>query len=164
MRIISKALLCASSLTLLLAACEKQGGTANPEDTSADAAPPADGEPADGEPHHGGEDHEHDFPGGVKTFHDLLSPLWHAEPGDERTANTCNAVADMLTKAQAVAAEAAPEAASSEDDWKARGGELVTAVQGLQAACEGDRAGFDGAFEGVHDAFHALIEVIGQGH
>ncbi|NVB39539.1 hypothetical protein G6O69_16980 [Pseudenhygromyxa sp. WMMC2535] len=162
----SKVLIGACSFAMLLAACEKQGETATPEDASADAAP-AEGEgaeTAEAQPPHEGEDHEHDFPASVASFHDVMAPLWHAEPGEERIEGTCGAVPDMLTQAKTISGEAAPEAASSEEAWTTSGSGLISAVEGLQTSCEGDRADFDAAFEGVHDAFHQLIEVIGQGH
>jgi hypothetical protein len=145
-------------LALALAGCSKKDGAApstNPEPAATgDATKPA-GEPA----------HEHGFEGAVKSFHAVLSPLWHAEAGEQRTNDTCTAAADLVTKAGAIEAEPVPAAAGGKDDaWKAQATALTTAAKELQTVCSGDRATFDATFSTMHDAFHALIEIAGQGH
>ena len=157
------------ALALTLGACKKDGQTDNPDDASAQAdEAPAEAEATDDaegeQAHEEGGGHEHKFEGAVAEYHDLLAPLWHAEAGEARIDDTCAAVDDLIAKAQAVGGEATPEAASSEDNWKAKAEGLVATSEALKATCEGERAEFDASFEALHEAFHALIEEIGQGH
>lgn len=145
-------------LALALAGCSKKDGatpSTSPEPTATpDASEPA-GEPA----------HEHGFEGAVESFHAVLSPLWHAAAGEQRTNDTCTAAADLVTKAGAIEAEPVPAAAGGKDDaWKTQATALTTAAKELQTVCTGDRTAFDATFGTLHDAFHALIEVAGQGH
>jgi hypothetical protein len=139
-------------------ACTKKDAapTTTPADTTAPAGDTAghDGEPA----------HEHHFEAGVKSFHDVMAPLWHAAKDDARVTNTCAAAADLVAKAGAIEAEPAPAAATDAAAWKTRASELTTATKGLESTCAGDRKDFDAAFTTAHEAFHALIELAGEKH
>lgn len=145
-------------LALALAGCTKKDGaepTTNPEPAATTDAGEHQGEPA----------HQHEFEGAVKSYHDVLSPLWHAEAGEQRTNDTCAAAADLVAKAGAIEAEPVPAAAGGKDDaWKANAAALTAASKELQTACAGDRATFDATFGKLHDSFHALIEVAGEKH
>jgi hypothetical protein len=91
-------------------------------------------------------------------FHELLRPLWHADKGPARMKNTCDAVPQLQTEADAVATATPPEPANA-DTWTAGTRALVAAVKDLEAACKGtDYAAFESAFGKLHDAFHALME------
>lgn len=149
-------------LALALAGCTKKDDaapTTTPEPTTtSDTTEPA-GEHAH-EPAH-----EHGFEGAVKSYHAVLSPLWHAEAGEQRTSDTCAAAADLVTKAGAIEAEPVPAAASGKEDaWKTQAAALTAASKELQSVCAGDRATFDATFGKLHDSFHALIEVAGEKH
>lgn len=141
---------------LALVACNKKDSappTTNPEPTASNDTATA--QPA----------HEHHFEGAVKSYHDVLSPLWHAAAGEQRTNDTCAAAADLVTKAAAIEAEPVPAAASGKDDaWKQNAAGLSAATKELQTVCGGDKAGFEAAFGKLHDSFHALIEVAGETH
>jgi hypothetical protein len=135
---------------------------------AADEAQPA-AEQGDAEMKHGdgqaaGEQHEHNFPGEVKTFHDTMAPLWHAEPGDARVTSTCDGVPTLKEQAAAISTAAVPaEAQGHEADWQQAATGLSASLDKLAEVCAtADRAGFDDAFKGVHDAFHALIAHIGH--
>lgn len=147
-------------LTLGVFACSKK-------DSSEPTTPPTDAAtPASGESHeHGGEPaHEHHFEGGVKSFHDVMAPLWHAAKDDARVTNTCAAAADLVAKSGAIEAEPVPAAASDAAAWKTRAAELTAATKDLETTCAGDRKDFDAAFTKAHEAFHALIELAGEKH
>ncbi|MFO0631695.1 MAG: hypothetical protein U0168_02460 [Nannocystaceae bacterium] len=147
-------------LTLGVMACAKK-------DAAATTTPPGDAAATDGAHAHDDgakHEHEHEFTGGVKSFHDTMAPLWHAAKDDARVTNTCAAAADLLAKAGAIETEPMPTAATDAAAWKTRGGELTAAAQGLQTSCNGDRKDFEAAFTKLHEAFHALIELAGETH
>lgn len=114
--------------------------------------------------HADGEKHEHNFPGEVNSFHDTMAPLWHGEPGDERTGKTCDAVPTLKEQASAISTAAVPaKAQGHEADWQQAATGLSASLDKLGEVCAtADRAGFDDAFKGVHDAFHALIAHLGH--
>ena len=117
--------------------------------------------PAPAEPAKPAESVEHhemmNMPPEVATFHDVLAPHWHAEKGPQRMKDTCAALAEMSTKADAVAKAAAPDG-KDPAVWAAATKDLVDAVAGLKVSCDGnDAAGFEPAFEKVHHSFHALM-------
>lgn len=147
-------------LTLGVFACSKKDST-EPTTPPTDAATPASG---DSHEHGGKPAHEHQFEGGVKSFHDVMAPLWHAAKDDARVTNTCAAAADLVAKSGAIEAEPAPAAASDGAAWKARAAELTAATKELETTCAGDRKDFDAAFTKAHEAFHALIELAGEKH
>ena len=82
----------------------------------------------------------------VAAFHDILAPLWHAEEGPQRVRDTCNAVAEMQTRAQAIADARKDQASAS----------LVQAVTELGKECGGGQAEFSEKLAAVHEAFHAV--------
>jgi hypothetical protein len=91
-------------------------------------------------------------------FHDVLAPRWHAEKGPQRMKDTCAAVADF-TAAAAALTKAKPPAGADANAWAAGTKELVDAVTGLKASCDGgDATAFEPAFARVHNSFHALME------
>jgi hypothetical protein len=94
----------------------------------------------------------------MTAFHDLLSPLWHAEKGPARMKNTCDAIAQLQAKSDAIAKVTTPEPTHA-DTWTAGTRALVAAVKDTETACKAaDSAAFETAFGKVHDAFHALME------
>jgi len=96
-------------------------------------------------------------------FHDTLAPRWHAERGPQRMADTCGAIAQLKTDADAVAASAAPGGADAAA-WAAGGKQLATSVAALDDTCKAkDAMGFEQAFARVHDSFHGLMAASG-GH
>jgi len=99
--------------------------------------------------------HDHAFTPEMKTFHDGLSPLWHAKPSDKRVADTCAATATFVTQAKAIAAATAPEGAK--DGWAAATKGLVDAANQFVNTCKGDKATFAKDFTAVHQAFHAVM-------
>ncbi len=144
----------ASALCLLLAAAAC--GSSEPTTASTPSSAPAAGEQAAKSE---GDDGHHRLTPELKGFHDLLSPLWHADKGEARRADTCKAVPDFKTRAAAVKA-AAPPASVDPAGWTAAGSDLEGAVAGLETACAGsDPAAFDTAFEAVHTRFHHAMEL-----
>lgn len=134
--------------------------------TEGAASPDGDqGHQGHGDGHHmeHGQHAHHDFPPAVDAFHEVLQPLWHAEAGDARVADTCAATADLLDKADAIVFADAPEGTSDADAWKTNATALTSALQALDETCKDDPASFDASFKGVHDAFHELVALIGHG-
>jgi len=109
------------------------------------------------------EEHKHDFPAAVTSFHDAMSPLWHAEAGETRTQNTCAAVDEMIAKAGAIGEAGVPEkAADQADGWNSATAELVTKLEALKASCADSPDTFDAGFKEVHEAFHVLVKLVGH--
>lgn len=106
--------------------------------------------------------HEHgELPPAVEAFHEVLSPRWHAEKGDARVKDTCDASGEFATRADALVQLAPPQGADP-TRWAATTRELREAVTALDAACKtGDAAGFEPAFHRVHEGFHAVMEAAG---
>jgi hypothetical protein len=100
----------------------------------------------------------------LKKFHDVLAPLWHAEKGAKRTADTCAAVAEFQTDAGAIG-KTTPPPSTNADTWTAGTRALVAAVGKLADACKAnDAAKFEIAFSEVHEAFHSLMGMAGMHH
>jgi len=118
------------------------------------------GEHAEGEKHEGheeghkGGEHHPKMEGAIKSFHDVLAPVYHADKGPGRVEKACAATASMKEEAGKVAAEPKGDAAA----WKTDSDTLKKTVDDLEAACKGDKAGVEPALEKLHDAFHALME------
>lgn len=92
----------------------------------------------------------------VAKFHDALAPRWHATKGEQRMKDTCGAVAEFRTDADAIA-KAKP--AGDPAAWTTRTQELTDAVSALDATCQSnDATAFELAFEKVHTSFHAVME------
>lgn len=150
-----------AALGLCTLACSKADAPTTPP-TDAAAPQTADAEATPGHEHTKGEAHEHDFPAAVTTYHDTMAPLWHAEPGEARTSDTCDAVADLIAKAEVITGAEAPEKVEDPEAWSAAGAELVAKTQALQATCSESPDGFDASFHEVHEAFHALVKLVGH--
>jgi hypothetical protein len=114
------------------------------------------------EEHAGGEGAEHEnLTPELTKFHDLLAPLWHAEKGPQRIKDTCAAVPQFRTAADAVA-KATPPTKANADTWTTSTRALVASVNDLETACKtNDTAKFDAAFHTVHESFHRLMEQAG---
>ncbi len=109
------------------------------------------------------EEHEHDFPAAVTSFHDAMSPLWHAEAGETRTQDTCAAVDEMIVKAGAIGeAGVPPKAADQAEGWNSATADLVTKLEALKASCADSPDTFDAGFKEVHEAFHVLVKLVGH--
>jgi hypothetical protein len=108
--------------------------------------------------HHEGGHHEggghHGASGAVKSFHDVLAPVYHADKGGDRNAKACGAVPTFKERGGAVGAEAGGDAKK-----KASADALVAAVGDLEKACaESGRGQVEAKIEKLHDAFHAVME------
>jgi len=102
--------------------------------------------------------HDHNFPGAVKTFHDALAPLWHAEANAERVEKVCAAINDLNKLAEGMAAEVPQGVEASA--WQAKNEKLDMAVEGVLVACEQDRDVVNNKLKPLHEAFHAAIELL----
>lgn len=137
------------AIALLLAAC----GSKQPTPASSTPAPMAHEE-------HG----EMNMPPELKTFHDVLAPRWHAEKGAKRMQDTCAALPDFHSDADALA-KSTPPPNTHADTWTTGTKQLVAAVAGLDATCKAnDASQFETAFEKVHVSFHGLLEAAGGEH
>jgi hypothetical protein len=125
-----------------------------------DKAAPGTTPAAGGHAEHEGGEHAGMSPE-MTRFHDLLRPLWHAEKGEARVKNTCDATPQFHTESDAVARATPPDSANA-DTWTAGTRALVGAVGELTTVCKGtDSAAFEAALGKVHDAFHALMLAAG---
>jgi hypothetical protein len=142
------------ALALALAAC----GSKQPPPATTPAAKPAD-------------EHstmEMQMPPELAKFHDVLAPRWHAEKGPQRMNDTCQAIGEFKTGADAIA-KAPPPSHANADAWTAGSNELVAAVIGLERQCQLVAAGepsegFEQAFGEIHESFHHLLEASGAMH
>ena len=104
------------------------------------------------------------MPPELKAFHDVLAPRWHAEKGPKRMQDTCAALPDFHSDADALA-KATPPMNAHADTWTTGTKQLVDAVAGLDTTCKAnDAAQFETAFEKVHVSFHHLLEAAGGEH
>ncbi len=111
----------------------------------------------EGAGHEHGPGHEHGEPkmeGALKSLHDVLAPVYHAEKGPGRADKACAATGSIKGEAAKVAAEPKGDPAA----WKTASDALAKTVGDLEAACKGDKAGVEPALEKVHEAFHVLLE------
>lgn len=101
-----------------------------------------------------------ELPPPVAAFHDRLSPLWHAAPGEKRTEETCAALPSFRELAMNLVTSIPPEPATADEEgWRDATSALVSAVEDLDRACAAPgRADFETKFSGVHDQFHAVME------
>lgn len=100
----------------------------------------------------------------IAKFHEVLSPRWHAEKGAKRMTDTCGALAEFHTDADALVATASPAGADAAA-WSTKTKELSDAVGALDGTCKAnDAQAFEPAFERVHVAFHAVMEASGAKH
>jgi hypothetical protein len=101
------------------------------------------------------------MPPAVAKFHDVLAPRWHAEQGPKRMQDTCAALPDFHSAADAIG-KATPPTTANADVWTTATKGLVDAVAGLDAPCAAnDSAQFEAAFAKLHDSFHFLLEAAG---
>lgn len=140
-----------SLLPVVLVGCGPDKGAAHPDQGHEHGPDQEGGEHAGHEEKHAGEPK---MEGALKSFHDVLAPVYHAEKGPGRADKACAAVTSMKDEATKVAAEPKGDAAA----WSAASDELTKSIGELDAACQGDKAGAEAALEKVHDAFHHLLE------
>jgi hypothetical protein len=154
---IKLAALFAAASALAAAAC----GPSEPA-KSADPPPSAEhGHDGDGAHEAGGERHEGEalgkhgpMGGAVKSFHDVLAPVYHAQKNADRDAKACGAVPSFKERGNAIGAEVGADAKK-----KTAADGLTSAIGDLERACaESGRAQVDPKLEKLHDAFHAVME------
>jgi hypothetical protein len=104
------------------------------------------------------------MPPQIAKFHDTLAPRWHAAQGPQRMADTCAAIAQFHTDADAIATSPAPSGGDAAA-WSAGGKQLTEAVAALDTTCKAkDAAAFEPAFGSVHKTFHHLMEAASGHH
>ncbi len=153
-------LVAACLFAVVVAAC---GGKSAP----APASPGGEGGEGGGHAHHHmGSGHEAEHPPmtpELTAFHDVLSPLWHAEPGEQRTNDTCESTGRMRELVPAITA--APPAGADVAAWGAAVDELEGRISDLEGPCSGGTVElgamtFDDAFRALHEQFHALLGLL----
>lgn len=88
--------------------------------------------------------HHHQFAADVDAFHAVLAPIWHAQPGQQRSQDAC--------------AKASQLAALATDIRSTDAAALRASIATLKGKCKVKPAAVDGALHDVHEAFHRLIE------
>ncbi|MFO0647910.1 MAG: hypothetical protein U0326_16850 [Polyangiales bacterium] len=104
------------------------------------------------------------LPPSIAAFHEVIRPVWHAEPGAARDANACAQSATLRQRADAIVAAPAPEAARADaPGWQAATSTLQQSSVALVTACEATpRAEVTERLTSLHTAFHALMERVGM--
>jgi hypothetical protein len=98
------------------------------------------------------------LPPPVEAFHEALAPRWHAEQGAQRMADTCAAISELRSRADAIVAAPAP-AGRDAAAWELGGKQLAEAAAALEAPCQAhDAVAFEAAFTQVHERFHGVLE------
>jgi len=125
--------------TALLAAC---GGGAKPA-----TQPPAPEK-----------EHKHPkLPASVDAFHNVLSPIWHAEPGAVRIALACEKTSVLSERATALVTEPPPPEASGKIEvWKVATTELAGQVNALATACAAGPTDVEAKLTVLHEGFHKV--------
>lgn len=100
------------------------------------------------------------LPTSLAAFHEVLAPLWHAAESPQRTTDTCNAIGELTSRARAITIDPAP-AGIDANTWGNAGINLQASVKALHAECgTAARSALQPTFAGVHQAFHALLELL----
>jgi hypothetical protein len=109
-----------------------------------------------------GSAHPMQMPTEMQAFHDVLAPRWHAAQGPQRMKDTCDAIAQFQSTADALG-KATPPTNANADTWTNSTRALVASVGDLATACQGGNLGaFETAFTTVHENFHALMAAAGM--
>lgn len=99
------------------------------------------------------------FTGAVKSFHDVMSPDWHADEGPARVKSTCANLGSYSLEALKITQEPVPHGVAKAD-WKKATDTLLDGLTDLGRACHSDRTPFNEGFTNVHDGFHGLKELL----
>lgn len=106
--------------------------------------------------------HPTEMPAEMQAFHDVLAPRWHAALGPQRMKDTCDAIAQFQSAANALG-KATPPTSADADTWTRSTRALVASVGELATACQGGNIGpFEATFATVHENFHALMAAAGM--
>ena len=147
--------------TLLLLFAAASCGGQKPAPATSTTTQTAEGH--EGMAHEGQPGMEHEgMPAEMTKFHDVLAPRWHADKGPQRMKDTCAALPDFHTDADAIA-KATPPTKANADTWTTATRALVDSVNGLDPVCKAnDAAKFEDAFHKVHENFHGLMAAAGM--
>jgi len=93
----------------------------------------------------------------MEAFHDVLKPLWHAEPGADRQTGTCAKAGELLGLSEKI--QNAPNPGADQAAWELAVRQLMLSLVKLMDECKtgGD---FEANFRAVHDGFHALLDLL----
>lgn len=98
------------------------------------------------------------LPTSVDSFHDVLSPIWHAEPGAVRIQTACDQVTTLNERATALVTDPPPpEIGDKVDVWKVATTELAGQVGALATACAAPgQHDVEDKLAAVHEGFHKV--------
>lgn len=102
------------------------------------------------------------MPPTVASFHDLIRPIWHSEPGPGRSAQACTNVEQFRSHGQAIASAPVP-AGADETAWREAVTALNASIATLAQGCPTSAEGQDTVLAEIHTRFHAVIERAGGG-
>lgn len=81
-------------------------------------------------------------------LHDLMEPLWHAQPGATRTAKACAMADEIKQRVKAAATRPIPENAA-----------ILNSAQALETACTArNDAGASEEIDRLHQLFYKIAE------
>lgn len=112
------------------------------------------------------EHHQHEFPGAIQQFHQLLAPLWHSQPGRDRVDAACYRAPQLRALARNIASAAVPERVQRDAaGWNKAVEDMIVSIDRLSRACgeKGD-ADAEAALVAAQRAFHDMVAYLGHGH
>jgi len=110
-------------------------------------------------------EHQHPkLPPSVDAFHEVLSPVWHAEPGAVRIKAACDQVATLSERATALVSEPPPPEASGKTEvWKLATTDLAGHVGALATACAAaGQPDVEAKLAAVHEGFHKVGATVAE--
>lgn len=137
------------AITLFLSAC---GGS-----SAGSTSEPATSEAQGGEQAEQGGAHP-SMPPELVALHDVLAPVWHAEPGATRAELACAEASRLDEESRAVAAAAPPEGVDP-SAWSAAAERLSAGSAALVSECGAAGTEVETRLSELHDAFHALLDM-----
>jgi hypothetical protein len=109
-------------------------------------------------------EHRHPrLPASVDAFHEVLSPIWHSEPGAVRIAEACKQTGLLSERATRLVTDPPPPEASDKlEVWKVATSELAVQVGELKVACAAGPDKVEDKLTALHEGFHRVGIVVSE--
>ncbi len=103
------------------------------------------------------------LPASVDAFHEVLSPIWHAEPGAVRIAAACKQTGALSERATFLVTEPPPpEVGGKIEVWKVATRELAGQVAALTDACATNTDNVEAKLTALHEGFHKVGTTVAE--